>query len=938
MFPSPHTNGLPSFCAQNVFKSPKPTGRRFMKKVPSRSSLDPIGPRLPDRSFDIDGDGMVSPMDFVWANTFDFNGDGFLEDSERDAARQSYQMNYPDGVLELKDWKIVEELVYSNEFNEFKETTTKLLKTEDKNLYAIGLFMAACQAGEIEMLRWLLSMAKIDIETTNRRGQTPLLMAAEFNQWEVVDELITLHDANKQVRDNGGIGLYDIAIRRNVDAVQFLVQSGVSVSRSTYMKIMDIALGSNHFNLAGFLFGGFHARITVKRFIVRLFRLDKKFRHAQSKFQPDDFFNHVREGLEINSTPLPGSLKMSSLFASLADRDPSRRTIFLQYAAYFTERAKWLWEYIPSDVVASLVLELPPSDPKAVDGTPLDIALQSYNSAFVAHPRLNRIVKKWWRPWPISGDTALSSPADLFRTPMVKFYLDGMSFVIFLILFSWLLTKNLALNDHTILLEWVLLFFGFGYFVNEVQQLFGSGLIDYLSEGWNKFDMAICVNVLIIAACRGPIWKDEWFDILNYIYITAMVSTSVLMWVRALFVFSFVPALGPLLITLRKMIIDIINFSILSIVFLFGFYFAFNFIIFGDENFQEGTCEPDEIEGFVSTSQIMLRIFQGGLSGEPTVNFSCLEPDRRLFAEIMASLHVLISGVVLVNLLIAMMGSTYQAVKENSDAEYVFQRVQVRWSYSQSANDTPPPLNLIVFILFIILWPFNYLLDFVCRSDDSINGIKSSHDYCFYCHRNWDDMTSKPHWLAMERFPTLDGLDMHDFDPERSEHVKVASLYNSRVLCSCIRLKKVIRGNRYFLERISVVVFTIFLWLPCILVYGMLWAIKSILVYLRSLINTDKIFFKKDLVVPDDTLGYSEDSVEQLVDPFDAVVVPESFHMTAQAKLDKLLERFNVCLCFFFCLFVYLLSYVGVPCVYICVCVSVVILPVAESVFAVRFL
>lgn len=45
--------------------------------------------RIPDPSFDLDGDGLVSGRDFVLAKMFDKNGDGRLSQSERKNAEQA---------------------------------------------------------------------------------------------------------------------------------------------------------------------------------------------------------------------------------------------------------------------------------------------------------------------------------------------------------------------------------------------------------------------------------------------------------------------------------------------------------------------------------------------------------------------------------------------------------------------------------------------------------------------------------------------------------------------------------------------------------------------------------------------------------------------------------------------------------------------------------
>lgn len=58
-----------------------------------------------------------------------------------------------------------------------------------------------------------------------------------------------------------------------------------------------------------------------------------------------------------------------------------------------------------------------------------------------------------------------------------------------------------------------------------------------------------------------------------------MVVGSIVMWVRVLFVLTLHPNIGPLLLTIRKMMVDIANFSVLLVVFIMGTFFAFHFLV-----------------------------------------------------------------------------------------------------------------------------------------------------------------------------------------------------------------------------------------------------------------------------------------------------------------------------------------------------------------------
>lgn len=61
-------------------------------------------------------------------------------------------------------------------------------------------------------------------------------------------------------------------------------------------------------------------------------------------------------------------------------------------------------------------------------------------------------------------------------------------------------------------------------------------------------------------------------------------------------------------------------------------------------------------------------------------------------------LYSFLSTVVLVNLLIAQMSSTYDRVKENSADYWKFDRVQLVLEYKDNKDPFPPPLNVVYYL------------------------------------------------------------------------------------------------------------------------------------------------------------------------------------------------------------------------------------------------
>ena len=63
-------------------------------------------------------------------------------------------------------------------------------------------------------------------------------------------------------------------------------------------------------------------------------------------------------------------------------------------------------------------------------------------------------------------------------------------------------------------------------------------------------------------------------------------------------------------------------------------------------------------------------------------------------------LYTFLVTIVLVNLLIAQMSSTYEAVKDNAEQLALYQKVELFLEYKDNREVLPPPLNLVVILCY----------------------------------------------------------------------------------------------------------------------------------------------------------------------------------------------------------------------------------------------
>ena len=76
----------------------------------------------------------------------------------------------------------------------------------------------------------------------------------------------------------------------------------------------------------------------------------------------------------------------------------------------------------------------------------------------------------------------------------------------------------------------------------------------------------------------------------------------------------------------------------------------------------------------------------------------------------------LLGTIILLNLLIAMMGYTYEQVREDKTPAVNFARAQQIYSLAYRYAIIPPPLNILVYTLGLVWW-LSEVMVFTCSKD-----------------------------------------------------------------------------------------------------------------------------------------------------------------------------------------------------------------------------
>ncbi|XP_071525440.1 transient receptor potential-gamma protein-like [Panulirus ornatus] len=293
------------------------------------------------------------------------------------------------------------------------------------------------------------------------------------------------------------------------------------------------------------------------------------------------------------------------------------------------------------------------------------------------------------------------------------------------------------------LVEWLILAWVFGLIWSEIKQLWDVGLREYVADMWNVIDFI--TNALYVATIALRIvayyqvqreirenletdklprqnW-DTWDPMLiaEGLFAAANIFSSL----KLVYIFSVNPYLGPLQVSLSRMVVDILKFIFLYLLTLFAFSCGMNQLLWfyadlekqtcieegtkGDENDKNTTDMPgaEDIKPNVDSCIVWRRfsnlfettqtLFWAAFGLIDLTNFELtgIKPFTRFWGMLMFGTYSVINVIVLLNLLIAMMNHSYQLVSERADTEWKFARSKLWISFFEEGGTCPPPFNII---------------------------------------------------------------------------------------------------------------------------------------------------------------------------------------------------------------------------------------------------
>ncbi|CAH1241485.1 TRPM2 [Branchiostoma lanceolatum] len=296
-----------------------------------------------------------------------------------------------------------------------------------------------------------------------------------------------------------------------------------------------------------------------------------------------------------------------------------------------------------------------------------------------------------------------------YDAPITTFMHNVLSYILFLCLYSVVILTQFEFNVLSVI-DYILAVWIFTLFCEEIRQLIttearsvSGKLLEYVGNYWNLFDL---VNIITFITAFALRFFPGTFSAARVLYSLNLM----IFFFRLLHIFYINKEMGPKLIMIARMLKDLIFFIFILIIFILAYGVASQAILYPNET-RVGTV----LQGIFHKSYFQIygelfleEIMNDGFTCEADYATAIANNTQRCPSEIgtwlvpvLLGLYMLVTNVLLLNLLIAMFGYTFEKVQENTDKIWKFQRYDLIKEYSDRPPLAPPVILFShIFLLF----------------------------------------------------------------------------------------------------------------------------------------------------------------------------------------------------------------------------------------------
>uniref|UniRef100_A0A8C5TR80 Transient receptor potential cation channel subfamily C member 5 n=1 Tax=Malurus cyaneus samueli TaxID=2593467 RepID=A0A8C5TR80_9PASS len=406
---------------------------------------------------------------------------------------------------------------------------------------------------------------------------------------------------------------------------------------------------------------------------------------------------------------------------------------------------------------------------KCHDLAKLKVAIKYHQKEFVAQPNCQQLLATLWydgfpgwrrKHWavklltcvtigllfPVLSVAYLIAPKSrlglFIKKPFIKFICHTGSYLTFLFMLL-LASQHIVRTDLHMqgppptIVEWMILelpsFLSAGFIWGEIKEMWDGGFNEYVHDWWNLMDFAMNSLYLATISLKIVAYVKEWEMWHPTLIAEALFAISnILSSLRLISLFTANSHLGPLQISLGRMLLDILKFLFIYCLVLLAFANGLNQLYFYYET--SASEEPNNCKGircekqnnafstlFETLQSLFWSVF--GLLNLYVTNVKARHEFTEFVGATMFGTYNVISLVVLLNMLIAMMNNSYQLIADHADIEWKFARTKLWMSYFDEGATLPPPFNIVPSpksFWYLCKWIHKQL----CPGDDSDNEQK----------------------------------------------------------------------------------------------------------------------------------------------------------------------------------------------------------------------
>ncbi|XP_006029431.1 short transient receptor potential channel 5 [Alligator sinensis] len=437
---------------------------------------------------------------------------------------------------------------------------------------------------------------------------------------------------------------------------------------------------------------------------------------------------------------------------------------------------------------------------KCHDLAKLKVAIKYHQKEFVAQPNCQQLLATLWydgfpgwrrKHWAVKLLTCITigllfpvlsvvyliapkSRLGLFiKKPFIKFICHTGSYLTFLFMLL-LASQHIVRTDLHVqgppptIVEWMILPWVLGFIWGEIKEMWDGGFNEYIHDWWNLMDFAmnslylatISLKIVAYVKYNGSRPREEWEMWHPTLIAEALFAISnILSSLRLISLFTANSHLGPLQISLGRMLLDILKFLFIYCLVLLAFANGLNQLYFYYET--SASEEPNNCKGircekqnnafstlFETLQSLFWSVF--GLLNLYVTNVKARHEFTEFVGATMFGTYNVISLVVLLNMLIAMMNNSYQLIADHADIEWKFARTKLWMSYFDEGATLPPPFNIIPSpksIWYLCKW-IHYRL---CPGKDPEDEQKRHENLKTFTERHADNLIQNQHYQEVIR-------------------------------------------------------------------------------------------------------------------------------------------------------------------------------------------